>query len=173
MFSRVLCTLVACLAAQSAAAQPASTDNAALELTLAQAIASALTRNPDLLASRYELTAAQGRVTQAGLPIVQRAPQAVVVEEGLAEVVAPASAVVAGSARHDKARHDGLADRYPGDPRTKRRDGTGDLVSEHAGHRKRDFAFDDVKVGMADSAGAHFHQHFARSRLWSRNLFNA
>ena len=36
------------------------------ELTLAQAIEIALRRNPELLASRYELTAAQARVLQAG-----------------------------------------------------------------------------------------------------------
>lgn len=37
------------------------------ELTLAQAIETALRRNPELLASRYELTAAQARILQAGL----------------------------------------------------------------------------------------------------------
>jgi outer membrane protein, heavy metal efflux system len=37
------------------------------ELTLAEAIETALARNPDLVASRYELTVAQARITQAGL----------------------------------------------------------------------------------------------------------
>lgn len=36
-------------------------------LTLAQAVDTALQRNPELLASRYELTAAQARILQAGL----------------------------------------------------------------------------------------------------------
>ncbi len=40
-----------------------------LELTLAHAIETALVRNPDLIASRYELTAAQARITQAGLRV--------------------------------------------------------------------------------------------------------
>jgi cobalt-zinc-cadmium efflux system outer membrane protein len=39
------------------------------ELTLAQALESALRRNPELLASRYELTAAQARILQAGLKL--------------------------------------------------------------------------------------------------------
>lgn len=37
------------------------------ELTLAQAVEAALRSNPELLASRYELTAAQARILQAGL----------------------------------------------------------------------------------------------------------
>jgi len=40
-----------------------------LELTLARALETALARNPDLVASRYELTVAQARITQAGLRI--------------------------------------------------------------------------------------------------------
>jgi cobalt-zinc-cadmium efflux system outer membrane protein len=67
MISHVLRALLACmplLVATSAAAQaPAE----AGELTLAGAIDLALARNPTLRASRYELTAAQGRIVQAGL----------------------------------------------------------------------------------------------------------
>ncbi|WP_348240629.1 TolC family protein, partial [Salmonella enterica] len=37
------------------------------ELTLADAVGLALERNPDLVASRYELTASQARIVQAGL----------------------------------------------------------------------------------------------------------
>lgn len=63
---------VACLVFQlmvSVGAQPAVSAGLATELTLASAIEMALARNPDLIASRYELTAAGGRITQAGLRI--------------------------------------------------------------------------------------------------------
>ena len=40
-----------------------------LELSLARAIETALARNPDLVASRYALTAAQARIKQAGLRV--------------------------------------------------------------------------------------------------------
>src|SRR5262245_11676722 len=54
------------VAAQPPLAQrPPTTETA--PLTLADAVALALARNPDLAASRYELTAVQGRITQAGL----------------------------------------------------------------------------------------------------------
>lgn len=60
----VTCTaLYLATAAVSAAQSPASP----AELTLASAIDMALKRNPDLVASRYELTAAQARALQAGL----------------------------------------------------------------------------------------------------------
>src|SRR5262245_33663277 len=49
-----------CAAAQAPGAEPAP-------LTLAGAVALGLERNPDLVATRYELTAVQGRITQAGL----------------------------------------------------------------------------------------------------------
>ncbi|HET8697937.1 MAG TPA: TolC family protein [Gammaproteobacteria bacterium] len=65
MISYVLRALLACtplLIATSAAAQAGGS-----ELTLASAIDLALARNPNLEASRYELTAAQGRIVQAGL----------------------------------------------------------------------------------------------------------
>jgi cobalt-zinc-cadmium efflux system outer membrane protein len=72
MVSSLLRAVVACVAlhvAASAAAQPLDAPNGAAELTLASAIEMALARNPDLIASRYELTAARGRITQAGLRI--------------------------------------------------------------------------------------------------------
>ena len=62
--------LVACLALEAAfgaAAQAPPVADGAGELTLADAARLALARNPDLAASRYELTAAQGRALQAGL----------------------------------------------------------------------------------------------------------
>ena len=52
-----------------AVAQPPSSPVSTPELTLGEAIEEALERNPDLRATRYELTAAQGRITQAGLRI--------------------------------------------------------------------------------------------------------
>src|SRR5262245_3853540 len=52
--------VVACLLFAVASAQAA-------EVTLASAIDQALKRNPALIASRYELTASQARVIQAGL----------------------------------------------------------------------------------------------------------
>lgn len=55
------------LLATGAIAQVAPGQDARSEITLASAIDLALTRNLDLIASRYELTAAQGRLTQAGL----------------------------------------------------------------------------------------------------------
>jgi len=63
----VLC--VALKLTAGAVAQPPPSPISTPELTLAEAIASALERNPDLRATRYELTAAQGRITQAGLRI--------------------------------------------------------------------------------------------------------
>ena len=68
MLSLLLRAAVACIAlllGVSATAQAESPEPA--ELTLASAIDMALKRNPDLMASRYELTAAQARIVQAGL----------------------------------------------------------------------------------------------------------
>lgn len=71
MVSSLLRAAFACIALCSYAglvsAQPAERPRAAAELTLADAINLALERNPDLVASRYELTAAQARILQAGL----------------------------------------------------------------------------------------------------------
>ena len=72
MVSSLLRAIVACIAlhlAANAAAQPRDGSAVAAQLTLASAIEMALARNPDLIASRYELTAARGRITQAGLRI--------------------------------------------------------------------------------------------------------
>jgi cobalt-zinc-cadmium efflux system outer membrane protein len=57
---------IACIAV-SIVANVAAQGSAAQQLTLADAVQLALARSPDLIASRYELTAAQGRITQAGL----------------------------------------------------------------------------------------------------------
>src|SRR5262245_5893400 len=72
MTCSVLRALLACtplLVATLAAAQAPVEPGAARELTLANAIDLALARNPGLKASLYELTAAQGRIVQAGLRI--------------------------------------------------------------------------------------------------------
>jgi len=47
--------------------QSAAAADTAAQLTLAQAIAAAISRNPELQASSYELKAADARITQAGL----------------------------------------------------------------------------------------------------------
>lgn len=57
---------IACIAV-SIVANAAAQGSAAEQLTFADAVQLALARSPDLIASRYELTAAQGRITQAGL----------------------------------------------------------------------------------------------------------
>lgn len=71
MVSSLLRAAFACIALCSyvglVSAQSAERPRAAAELTLADAISLALARNPDLVASRYELTAAQARILQAGL----------------------------------------------------------------------------------------------------------
>lgn len=70
MISLLLRNAVLCVALQlatGAVAQPLPSPGSTPELTLSEAIALALERNPDLRATRYELTAAQGRITQAGL----------------------------------------------------------------------------------------------------------
>lgn len=69
MVSLLLRATVACIALHlaTAAARAAESPASAAELTLASAVDQALKRNPDLLASRYELTAAQARILQAGL----------------------------------------------------------------------------------------------------------
>lgn len=70
MISLLLRIAVLCVALPlmtAAVAQPLPSLGSTPELTLAEAIALALERNPDLRATRYELTAAQGRITQAGL----------------------------------------------------------------------------------------------------------
>lgn len=59
--------VLAFLAAFCSVATAAEPQEPRGELTLAQAIETALRRNPQLLASRYELTAAQARILQAGL----------------------------------------------------------------------------------------------------------
>lgn len=69
MVSSLLRAVAACIALylSTAAVHAAESRATAIELTLASAIDQALKRNPDLVASRYELTAAQARVLQAGL----------------------------------------------------------------------------------------------------------
>ena len=70
MISLLLRIAAVCVALRfitGAVAQPLPSPGSTPELTLARAIALALERNPDLRATRYELTAAQGRITQAGL----------------------------------------------------------------------------------------------------------
>jgi cobalt-zinc-cadmium efflux system outer membrane protein len=70
MVSSLLRAVVACVAlhlAVAAAARAAESPAPAGELTLADAVGLALERNPDLVASRYELTASQARIVQAGL----------------------------------------------------------------------------------------------------------
>ena len=62
MFISLLRAAVACMALLLGVASARAAD-----LTLAEAIDQSLKRNPALLASRYELTAAQARVLQAGL----------------------------------------------------------------------------------------------------------
>lgn len=71
MVSLLLRAIVACVALYLAtsSARAAEGPASAAELTLASAIDLALKRNPDLVASRYELTAAQARILQAGLRI--------------------------------------------------------------------------------------------------------
>lgn len=69
MVPLLLRAAVSCIAVclSTAAVRAAESRATAVELTLASAIDQALKRNPDLVASRYELTAAQARVLQAGL----------------------------------------------------------------------------------------------------------
>ena len=69
LLSRIAALCVALQLTAGVAAQSVPRADAARELTLAEAIELALERNPDLRATRYELTAAQGRITQAGLRI--------------------------------------------------------------------------------------------------------
>lgn len=71
MVSLLLRAIVACIALHLATASARAAENPAsvADLTLASAIDMALKRNPDLVASRYELTAAQARILQAGLRI--------------------------------------------------------------------------------------------------------
>lgn len=70
MVDSLLRASLACIAlflSVSACAQAAEEPGSSGELTLAGAIDLAFKRNPDLIASRYELTAAQARILQAGL----------------------------------------------------------------------------------------------------------
>lgn len=69
MVSLLLRAAVACIALHLApiAVRAAENPVSAAELTLASAVDRALKRNPDLIASRYELTAAQSRILQADL----------------------------------------------------------------------------------------------------------
>jgi cobalt-zinc-cadmium efflux system outer membrane protein len=71
MVPLLLRAAVACIALHLTVAGTAwaAENRASAELTLASAIDMALKRNPDLIASRYELTAAQARILQAGLRI--------------------------------------------------------------------------------------------------------
>jgi outer membrane protein, heavy metal efflux system len=59
--------VIAIAVAAGAAAEPRTLPDPRGELTLAQAIDATLRSNPDLVASSYELTAAQARIVQAGL----------------------------------------------------------------------------------------------------------
>ena len=67
-FTRACIACVLTIAvATGAAAQPVTSDDLRGELTLPEAVAAALRRNPDLAASTYEVSAAQARITQARL----------------------------------------------------------------------------------------------------------
>jgi len=69
MVSSVLRALLACAPLVLTAGAGAQAPAPARDITLANAIDLALERNPSLAASLYELTAAQGRIVQAGLRI--------------------------------------------------------------------------------------------------------
>lgn len=67
VFSRALCVCIPVLFSTAAFAQLEQSPEPRGDLTLGAAVELALRRNPDLVASRYELTAAQARIVQAGL----------------------------------------------------------------------------------------------------------
>ncbi len=106
---------------------------------------------------------------QPRLAVVEGAPQPVQLEEPGAEIVPSAGAVGTRAARHDERADDPCPDRRPGDVLTERRDGAGDLVSKHGGHRERHFTLQNVQVGMAHAAGGDPHEHLTAARLRHRN----
>ena len=100
------------------------------------------------------------RTPQPRGAVVQRAAKAVHPEEVFAQVVAPDAAGLAGAARHDERRCDARAGGWAADTRAERFHRTGDFVTEHGGNRKRHFGFDDVQVGVTDTARAYTNEHF-------------
>jgi len=69
MYSSMIRAIVACAVGWLHTADSVASESATGDISLSQAIELTLKRNPDLLASRYELIAAQARGTQAALRI--------------------------------------------------------------------------------------------------------
>ena len=109
---------------------------------------------------------------QAAGAVVELSAQAVDREERDAEIVTPLDAELAGAARHDKTAHHPRSVAEAGDAGPHRGHRPGDLMPQHRGSGKRDFTFDDVEVGVADSAGGHPHEHFARLGYGGGDVFD-
>ena len=100
---------------------------------------------------------------QAGGAVVEDALEAVEVEEGAAQLVAPRGAGVALTAGHEEAPGHLLPDLQAGVlvAGAELYDGAGDLVAEHRRQREGDGATDDVEVGVAQPAGGHLDENLA------------
>ena len=112
------------------------------------------------------------RALQAALAVVQRALQAIHGEEGGAQFVASARAVIAEAARHDEAAHHRVTRAHGGYVGRHFFHGAGNFVTQHARHRKVDLALDDVQVRMTDAAGRNVHQHLAGLGLRAGNVLD-
>src|SRR4029453_5291014 len=82
-------------------------------------------------------------------------------EEWLTESIPAPNALGATAARHDERAYHPIARLHVGDIGGDSSDGTGDLVSEDRGERKRELAFQDVQVRVADTARSNLYQHLA------------
>ena len=109
---------------------------------------------------------------QAALAVVEDALQAIHGEEGGAQFVAAARAVVAEAARHDEAAHHGIAGAQGGYVGGYFFDDAGYLMAQHARHGEIDLALDDVQVRMTDTTGRDAHQHLAGLGLRAGNVFD-
>ena len=105
---------------------------------------------------------------QPRAPVVERAAQAILGEERLAQLLASADAIPAPSARHDERGDDTVALAHTANSVAESDDGSRHLMSEHAGQRELDIAFVHVQVAVADAAGSDADQDLARLRVPGR-----
>ena len=104
-------------------------------------------------------------IEQPCLAVVERAVEAVVGEEEIAELLAATTTHRAGSAWHDERPDNPLPDLQVGDPFTELEHSSRDLVTEHARQREGDGSVVNVQIGVADAARCDAHEDFAGSRF--------
>jgi hypothetical protein len=90
----------------------------------------------------------------------------------VAEILPACTAVGTGAVRPpEPGDADAVAERRLGDSLAEACHGPHDLMSQHERQLGvRQLAVEDVKVGAADAAGMHLHQHLASPGGWHRDV---